>query len=173
MQRDRAEPRGFQGKAPKRRAGKAFGLPGSAVAVGIAFTALALLPWLTVLLRRIPLMHRSSLVLERLYGLQCHQRLGRSFVIWGEHLPVCARCTGVYLGLGLAVWIGRPRLRLDALKAWMLASALLLVADVASELVGLRPANALFRAFTGVLLAYGIGLVVWQWATRSAGTRAR
>jgi uncharacterized membrane protein len=156
----------------RRRGG--FGTPSArATLVGVAFTTLALLPWITVLLRLHPLTQPASLLLERLYGLQCHQRLDRTFAVLGEPLPVCARCSGVYLGLGLAVWVGRPRLRLDALKAWMLAAGLVLVADVASEAVGLRPASALFRAFTGAAFAYGIGLVVWQWARPSGSVRAR
>src|SRR4051812_17680383 len=28
----------------------------------------------------------------------CHQLPARSFHLWGAQLPVCARCTGVYLG---------------------------------------------------------------------------
>ena len=36
----------------------------------------------------------------------CHQLSERSFFIDGRQLPVCARCTGLYLGglLGLAGW---------------------------------------------------------------------
>ena len=38
----------------------------------------------------------------------CHQRPDRSFFVDGHQLPVCARCTGLYLssGAGLAAWIG-------------------------------------------------------------------
>ena len=33
----------------------------------------------------------------------CHQRPERSFFIGGQQLPVCARCTGLYLGAALAI----------------------------------------------------------------------
>jgi uncharacterized membrane protein len=33
----------------------------------------------------------------------CHQRPERSFFVAGTQLPVCARCTGLYLGAALAV----------------------------------------------------------------------
>ena len=36
-------------------------------------------------------------------SLLCHQRPERSFFIGGRQLPVCARCTGLYLGAALAI----------------------------------------------------------------------
>src|SRR5436190_23467383 len=42
----------------------------------------------------------------------CHQLVSHSFVIGGHPLPVCARCTGIYLGalVGLLMlWWLRPR----------------------------------------------------------------
>lgn len=38
-------------------------------------------------------------------GLVCHQLPERSFHLWGAQLPVCARCTGLYLGAALAASI--------------------------------------------------------------------
>jgi hypothetical protein len=36
-------------------------------------------------------------------SLLCHQRPERSFYLWGAQFPVCARCTGIYLGAALGV----------------------------------------------------------------------
>lgn len=38
----------------------------------------------------------------------CHQRPERSFHVWMAQLPVCARCTGIYLGAGLAAMAAAP-----------------------------------------------------------------
>ena len=41
-------------------------------------------------------------------GVICHQRPERSFFLEGHQLPVCARCTGLYLSgaIGLVGWWG-------------------------------------------------------------------
>ena len=46
-------------------------------------------------------------------AIVCHQLPERSFVLGGRQLPVCARCTGLYLGvaLGLAGWLAVRRMR--------------------------------------------------------------
>src|SRR5262245_24342446 len=35
-------------------------------------------------------------------SLVCHQLSERSFHVWGAQLPVCARCTGLYIGAASA-----------------------------------------------------------------------
>jgi uncharacterized membrane protein len=127
-----------------------------------AFVSLGLLPWISVLLECSAPTRPIGSALRALYGLQCHQRVARSFTLGHVTMPVCARCLGIYLGMGLAVLVGRPRLRRDAYKAWILVGLLVLGLDVASEAVGLRPAYAAVRTATGALLAYGVALTVLQ-----------
>jgi uncharacterized membrane protein len=44
----------------------------------------------------------------------CHQQAARSFAIWSQQLPVCARCTGIYAGAAvIAVVATFRRLRHD------------------------------------------------------------
>jgi uncharacterized membrane protein len=120
----------------------------------------AVAPLLVPLFERYCPTSSIGLVLRRLYGLQCHQRAARTFTLGGSALPVCARCLGIYLGLGLAALVGRPRLRADPFKAWLVIGSLLMALDVATEWVELRPPSAWFRAATGAFLAYGIALAI-------------
>ncbi len=42
------------------------------------------------------------MILDSLFQFLCHQDPARSFEVAGHLLPLCQRCTGLYLGLGLA-----------------------------------------------------------------------
>ena len=68
-------------------------------------------------------------------SLVCHQLPERSYHLWAAQMPVCARCTGIYLGAMLGALGARP---LRALGARALRhSRALLVAAVTPTLVTL------------------------------------
>jgi uncharacterized membrane protein len=89
------------------------------------------------------------------YGLGsfiCHQRPERSFHLWTAQLPVCARCTGIYVGAAVAA-IASPR-------AWrarrgptavLVAAAANAMTLVYERLTGVTPSNWI-RAVAGFLL---------------------
>ena len=102
-------------------------------------------------------------------GAICHQRDDRSFHLFAEQLPVCARCTGLYAGAALAaVWYGaRPRLTrvspatLTTAARWLMAvAALPMAASVVYEwTTGDVPSN-LARAATGIVLGAAVAYVI-------------
>ncbi len=92
--------------------------------------------------------------LDAWFAFQCHRDEARSLAV----SAVCTRCLGIYVGLGLGALVLRPALRPARHLAWILGAAGVLVADVLTEALGLRPAWAPLRFATGFALAYPAGL---------------
>lgn len=72
-------------------------------------------------------------------SIVCHQRPGRSFHLAGAQLPVCARCTGLYLSGAIGVlagWWAARRGRPIEFRSWrvaLLAAALPTIVTVAVD----------------------------------------
>jgi uncharacterized membrane protein len=99
----------------------------------------------------------------------CHQLPQRTFEAAGLYFPVCARDTGIHLGLALSVlavyllYRRQPRLP-SALPpgpcvAAAVALCLPMAADGVSEYVGLRETSNLIRYATGAGAGLGIGVL--------------
>lgn len=73
---------------------------------------------------------------------------------------VCARCLGLYVGLGLGALVARPRAAWPRLELALVAAVVLLLADVGSEALGLRGPSASLRLVTGLVLGYLAGVTV-------------
>ncbi len=92
----------------------------------------------------------------------CHQIVARSFCVDGRPFGLCARCTGIYLGIA-ATWLGlgalarRPRL-LAAAEAPAYALA---VVSVALWALGIEVDNALRFTF-GLALGAAGAFVLWR-----------
>jgi uncharacterized membrane protein len=75
----------------------------------------------------------SPLTKARLVGYTiCHQIPARSFSMGSVHLPLCARCTGTYLGVAIAfaafALLGRLRAGEMASKGMLVAMGLFIAA---------------------------------------------
>jgi len=85
----------------------------------------------------------------------CHQRPERSFLAFGYPWAVCARCSGIYLGilLGLLAYPfrrGFALLRLPKLATLALVSAPIAL-DAAANILGLWNTGPALRLATGLL----------------------
>lgn len=82
----------------------------------------------------------------------CHQIAGRSFLIDGIPMPLCARCTGIYLGvmtgLMIAIVSGRARVRrMPPLKVCAVLAIFVVI-------MGIDGVNSYFHLFPGVTGIY-------------------
>lgn len=99
----------------------------------------------------------------------CHQLPDRSFFLAGRQLPVCARCTGLYLGVaaGLLGWFLVRRLRAShgqvnprvALNAFAIAVVPTAV-SWATGIVGAWDGSNVTRAVLAVPLGVTAGAIV-------------
>jgi len=106
----------------------------------------------------------------------CHQKPDRSFFIDGHQLPVCARCTGLYLSgaAGLAVWIGLKTARGWRPIAWnpRLAARLIVIAAIPTALslataaIGAWDGSNMTRALLALPLGASAGAIVAAVATK-------
>ena len=97
----------------------------------------------------------------------CHQLPVRSFHLWGASLPVCARCTGIYVGAAVAAMAAmiRPNdapLTVTRSRRWLLVALVPTGITLAYEwTTGVMPANWI-RALAGLPLG---AVVAWMIGT--------
>jgi len=124
------------------------------------------------------LVYGIAVVAYSIGHLICHQLPARSFHLWGASLPVCARCTGIYLGASITCLVLAWReggsasfadTRFALGDAYTRARLVLFIALIptAATLIfewttGVTPGNWV-RALTGVPLgaavAWAVGMV--------------
>lgn len=85
----------------------------------------------------------------------CHQIAERSFLIGAVPMPLCARCTGIYLGVatGFGVALARGRLRANGLPPWR-ALAVFVVFGILIAIDGVNSYIQLFPGATGAYLPH-------------------
>jgi len=101
------------------------------------------------------------------YGL-CHQLPDRSFFGGGVQLPVCARDTGIYIGILVSLALisrlhqgSRPR-ELPTRSGWIAIALMIgtMALDGGTEYAGLRSTTNELRLITGLLAGFAIGAVI-------------
>ena len=88
----------------------------------------------------------------------CHTLPGRTLALGGRYLPVCARCSGIYLGVAAAYLylLARRGFKVNALPRLgvslaLVATLLPLAVDGVTSYAGLRASNNVIRLVTGLL----------------------
>lgn len=135
--------------------------------VGLSATWAAALPGATAAASQPAPGHATYLFALAVYAVGaavCHQRPERSFHLWGRQMPVCARCTGIYLGaavVGILAVVARIAGTRGFSRASVVALALLPTAAtlVYEWTTGVMPSNTI-RCAAGVMLGAAVAWLV-------------
>ncbi|WP_405728345.1 DUF2085 domain-containing protein [Anaerotignum sp.] len=97
--------------------------------------------------------------LERMGSAVCHQMAERSFLFDGMQMPLCARCTGIYIGVFFAFCFFFWKKRMQAGKPFSLQQAVITGAailpvglDGVGSYLGFWESSQLMRVLTGSLV---------------------
>jgi uncharacterized membrane protein len=107
------------------------------------------------------------------FRLVCHGMVERAFSLGGVGMPICARCTAIWVGLfaGAAAF---PLVR-RAVGVMPLGALLVLVVplavDGATQAIGLRESTNLLRGMTGLIA--GTAFAIWALAAIDRNARQR
>jgi uncharacterized membrane protein len=138
-----------------------------------ALTAAALLWVAAIFAAPMLLAHGPTFVVLLVYqaaSLVCHQLPDRSFHFAGVQMPVCARCTGLYVSGAIGACAGSIGLPVGArsVRWWLAIAALPTLFSVAAEWAGLVHPSGLSRAVLGLPLG---GFAGW-WFVQALRTQA-
>lgn len=117
-------------------------------AVLVAFGSLPFVSW--------SLSPRGIRALDPWFRFQCHGLAERTLAAGGHHFPVCSRCLGIYGGVLMAAIVARPRLSASQRSGWIVAAAMVMVADVMLR----DTTHHAVRLLTGAFLAWPIALTL-------------
>ena len=142
-------------------------------AASFVLVLFGLSPLLVLVLRQLPGAPPVAALVDGWFELQCRRDAVRAARVFDVTLPVCSRCLGIYLGFALGTLLGavavskhrgsqaqRFQLTGRKLLGWTLAGAGVMLLDVGSEALGLRPALGWLRFATGLALALPVAVAL-------------
>jgi uncharacterized membrane protein len=118
------------------------------------FLFVGALPWWIPLARAHLDMGALGRALDAVFVPMCHRLPERSLALGGVMMPLCSRCAGIFAGLAIGAVIARPRLPIAVWRRALVAVAAVMVLDVVTQDLGLRPPWHPARIGTGLALGY-------------------
>jgi uncharacterized membrane protein len=104
--------------------------------------------------------HGASMRWRLAFRIFCHGIPERCITIWGVPMPICARCTAIYIGLtvSLVVFLLLPRMSELAARVTLLIAVTPLAVDGLTQLARLRHSTNALRMATGLTAGIAFGL---------------
>jgi uncharacterized membrane protein len=113
-------------------------------------------------------------ILSFLGGGLCHQEVERTFSIDSLNMPVCSRCTGIYLGillslLALNIIERKIKGEFPSLKMVLISVGVFLIMglDVVLSTIGLIESSNIIRMITGFMTGWFLVLLLFPLANNS------
>lgn len=105
--------------------------------------------------------HGASMRWRLLFRVFCHGIPERCLYLWNVPMPICARCTAIYVGLivSIAVFLILPRMTERVARIVLCAAAVPMAIDGFTQLARLRVSTNTLRIETGLVLGMAFG--VW------------
>jgi uncharacterized membrane protein len=104
--------------------------------------------------------HGASMQWRMLFRMMCHGKVERCLELFGVPMPICARCTGIYVGLlaGLALFPFMRWLRERTMRTVACIAVVPLGLDGVTQLLGFRESVNPLRIATGLIAGMAFGL---------------
>ncbi|WP_437598481.1 DUF2085 domain-containing protein [Sorangium sp. So ce590] len=134
-----------------------------------ALALLGILPWCIALARSHLPLGELGAALDRLFVPICHRMPGRSLALEGVVMPLCSRCAGIFAGVAAGAAIARPRLAMTTWRPILIGLSALMVLDVATQDLGLRPVWHATRLATGLAFGYAVAAAFLAQLARRPG----
>ena len=93
------------------------------------------------------------LLFMKIGALSCHQIYERSFNFRGYQFPVCARCTGIFIGHVIAIFLCIIKVRISSKICVLLI--LIMAFDGFLQLFKVKKSTNIRRLITGILAGAG------------------
>ena len=93
------------------------------------------------------------ILLMKIGALSCHQIYERSFTCRGYQFPVCARCTGIFIGHIAAIFLCIIGVRISFIISVLLI--LIMACDGFLQLFKIKQSTNIRRLITGILAGAG------------------
>ena len=94
----------------------------------------------------------------RIGALSCHQIYERSFTFRGYQFPVCARCTGIFIGHVVSIFLCIMKVRISLKICALLI--LIMTCDGFLQLFKIKESTNIRRLMTGILAGVGYMFVL-------------
>jgi uncharacterized membrane protein len=101
----------------------------------------------------------ASMRWRLLFRVFCHGIPERCLYLWNVPMPICARCTAIYVGLiaSIAVFLIVPRIKERLARIIVFAAAVPMAIDGLTQLARLRVSTNPLRMETGLILGIAFG----------------